>query len=387
VGTERELQRQIEYFEGKYELSPQSRVFAPLADLYRRAGRTEEALKLLQEGLEQHPDYVSALVVLGRTHDTCEDPDAARAAWQRVMAVDPENLVALRRLAEDAEERGAWRTAVTLWERYVKLEPQDEAAEAGYGRSKQALAADADPSASPADPADAETVEPTGGGADAAAREPAGAEEEAAEPEAGKRKRPSIAWGGPSDPLAAATVEEAVRAVEEVSPEEEAAGARDEAAEGPAADADEPDTSAAADDAEAAAGPEPDRHASATLRGLATQTLADIYLAQGYRDKALGVLREILARDPGRDDVRARLEKIERNEDVAVGAGGPDAGAGAKASGPAGAGAGTPLADETASPPPAPAPRRRSAERSTERDQFASWLARIRQRQQESDPE
>ena len=86
VDTDHELQRQIEYFEGKYELSPQSRVFAPLADLYRRAGRTADALQLLQEGLEQHPEYISALVVLGRTHDACEDTDAARAAWQRVMA-------------------------------------------------------------------------------------------------------------------------------------------------------------------------------------------------------------------------------------------------------------------------------------------------------------
>jgi len=43
----------------------------------------------------------------------------------------------------------------------------------------------------------------------------------------------------------------------------------------------------------------------------ATKTLADIYLSQGYRDKALAVLRQILARNPQRQEIREQIARIE----------------------------------------------------------------------------
>jgi tetratricopeptide (TPR) repeat protein len=394
VGTDLELQRQIEYFEGKYGLSPQSRVFAPLADLYRRDGRTEDALQLLQEGLEQHPEYISALVVLGRTYDAAEDTDAARAAWQRVISADPENLVALRRLAEDADERGSWRTAVTLWERYVTLEPQDESAEESLRCAREALATQAEPSATPnaddgadvdATDGEAEVIDAATSAEVAPEIEPAPNERDKQKQEKQDRKRPAIAWGGPIDPLTASTVEETVRAVEEV-PVMDAAPAvkEDGAGDGPTvADATtEPAAKSSAATTEA--------RPYATLRGLATRTLADIYLAQGYRDKALAVLQEILARDPGRDDVRDRLHEIENSEVESPITARPDRETGDPESGDkSGASVGTedrPTGKESASAPRPPGgPRRRAAERTAEFDQFSDWLARIRPRQQKSD--
>ena len=70
--------KQIEYYRAKYKLNRQSRVFAPLADLYRRDGRLVEAVQLLKEGLKFNPGYVSALVVLGRCYMDAEDRQAAR---------------------------------------------------------------------------------------------------------------------------------------------------------------------------------------------------------------------------------------------------------------------------------------------------------------------
>ncbi len=43
-----------------------------------------------------------------------------------------------------------------------------------------------------------------------------------------------------------------------------------------------------------------------------TMTLVDIYLAQGYRDRALAVLRDMAAVDPERTDVQRRLQDVER---------------------------------------------------------------------------
>lgn len=51
---------------------------------------------------------------------------------------------------------------------------------------------------------------------------------------------------------------------------------------------------------------------------LASATLAELYLGQGFRDKAIEVYRRLLRRDPDNDKLRARLREIE-----AAGAGAP----------------------------------------------------------------
>lgn len=47
-----------------------------------------------------------------------------------------------------------------------------------------------------------------------------------------------------------------------------------------------------------------------------TRTLADIYLEQGHRDKALQILRQVLAVHPDRDDITARIRAIETGADA-----------------------------------------------------------------------
>ena len=47
---------------------------------------------------------------------------------------------------------------------------------------------------------------------------------------------------------------------------------------------------------------------------LATPTLAELYLKQGYPEKAAEVYRAILAREPGNREVAARLAEVDRAE-------------------------------------------------------------------------
>ena len=51
-----------------YEKNPDSKVFAPLADSYRRLGMYEEALKVLKKGLRLYPGHTSAQVILAHTY-------------------------------------------------------------------------------------------------------------------------------------------------------------------------------------------------------------------------------------------------------------------------------------------------------------------------------
>jgi tetratricopeptide (TPR) repeat protein len=121
------LVQQIAHFESRLQADPASRVFLPLADLYRRAGRLEEARRILLSGLENHPDFLTARVALGLVLTELGEMQPARQHLQGVLASDPDNLLALRLLGRDAAERSDWDEACALNERLLRLEPEDGA--------------------------------------------------------------------------------------------------------------------------------------------------------------------------------------------------------------------------------------------------------------------
>jgi len=97
---------EIEKLEARYAENPDGRYFAPLADAYRKAGRVDDALQLVAQGLSKHPDYLSAHIVLGRCYLDRKDDAGATGAFQRVLELDQENIIALKSLAEIAERGG-----------------------------------------------------------------------------------------------------------------------------------------------------------------------------------------------------------------------------------------------------------------------------------------
>jgi len=94
---------EIEKLERRYAENPQGLTFAPLAEVHRKNGEVRRALDLLGPGLEVHPDYIPASIVLGRCHMDLGDVHAAEAAFQHVLALDGENVIALKALADISE--------------------------------------------------------------------------------------------------------------------------------------------------------------------------------------------------------------------------------------------------------------------------------------------
>jgi tetratricopeptide (TPR) repeat protein len=79
---------------------PASIAFAQLAEEYRRAGDCEEAVRVCEAGLAQHPAYLSARVTLGRALFELGRLDDARTEFLRVLDAAPDNLIAVGKLAE-----------------------------------------------------------------------------------------------------------------------------------------------------------------------------------------------------------------------------------------------------------------------------------------------
>ena len=99
----------IEWYQEVLSLEPGSRVFFPLAKLFVESGRPEDAVDALSRGLDRHPDYLEArmllvelLIELGRedeVHDQLarvinplRDYPAFWRAWARSLPQDQRDL-------------------------------------------------------------------------------------------------------------------------------------------------------------------------------------------------------------------------------------------------------------------------------------------------------
>ena len=111
----------IEDLRRRVEKDPASIAFAQLAEEYRRAGQLQESVEVCRAGLVMHPGYLSARVTLGRAFLELNHLDEAETELTQVLKSAPENLAAIRGLAEIHHRRGhladalvQYRAALTL---------------------------------------------------------------------------------------------------------------------------------------------------------------------------------------------------------------------------------------------------------------------------------
>ena len=125
---------EIEKLEARYRENPKGRNFAPLADAYRKAGLIDNAIELCQAGLQLHPDYVSGHIVHGRCLVDKKDDTGAEAVFRKVLDLDPENILALKVLAEISERNDRFDQAVEWLNRLLLADPMNGEAAEGLSR-------------------------------------------------------------------------------------------------------------------------------------------------------------------------------------------------------------------------------------------------------------
>jgi tetratricopeptide (TPR) repeat protein len=143
---------EIEKLEKRYAENPRGRNFAPLADAYRKAGEVDKAIELCLNGLERHPDYVSAHIVYGRCLVDQKNDVGAEEVFKKVLSLDPENIIALKVLAELADRGGRPDQAVTWLSRLLAADPMNGDAEESLKQARAKAAA----KPAPVEPAAAE---------------------------------------------------------------------------------------------------------------------------------------------------------------------------------------------------------------------------------------
>jgi tetratricopeptide (TPR) repeat protein len=115
----------IEDLRTRVQKDPASIAFAQLAEEYRRAGQFQDAVETCRAGLAIHPGYLSARVTLGRALVELHQLEAARAEFETVLKGAPENLAAIRGLAEVYHKSGALTEALAQYRAALALARND----------------------------------------------------------------------------------------------------------------------------------------------------------------------------------------------------------------------------------------------------------------------
>jgi tetratricopeptide (TPR) repeat protein len=109
----------------RVQKDPASIAFAQLAEELRRAGGYEEAIDTCRAGLAIHPGYLSARVTLGRALIEIGQLDEALMELSLVLGSAPENLAAIRGLAEIHHRNGDLVRALAQYRTALQLARND----------------------------------------------------------------------------------------------------------------------------------------------------------------------------------------------------------------------------------------------------------------------
>jgi tetratricopeptide (TPR) repeat protein len=104
---------------------PSSLAFAQLADLYRKAGRTQDAIGLCRQGLARYPQYTTARLILAKSWLAENRLDEAVGEMRTILEASPQDVQCLRLAAEVERRRGNVDAAADHLERVLKLDPGD----------------------------------------------------------------------------------------------------------------------------------------------------------------------------------------------------------------------------------------------------------------------
>ncbi len=117
---------QIFDFLKKFQENPKSRIFAPLAEAYRKAGMVDEAIEIAREGLQVHPHFVGGKVALARALFDKQQYESVVDELAEAVRDVPDNIVAQRLLGDSCIMLGRVAEALDAYKMLLFFSPHDQ---------------------------------------------------------------------------------------------------------------------------------------------------------------------------------------------------------------------------------------------------------------------
>ncbi len=117
---------QIYHYLRRYQEDPRSRVFAPLAEAYRKAGLIDEAIEIARDGVRIHPHFVGGRVALARALFDKGDYANVVKELEPIVLDSPDNLIAQKLLAESYLILGRVTDALSAYKVLLFFMPGDQ---------------------------------------------------------------------------------------------------------------------------------------------------------------------------------------------------------------------------------------------------------------------
>lgn len=341
----------IEELEKQFNENPR-RVFARLANEYRKAGELELSIDICRTHIPQQPSYISGYIVLGQALFESQNLAEAKSTFETALGLDPENLIALRQLGDIARVQGDSDSARAWYQRLLEVDPQNEEAAAQLESlaPPEPVSTPNSGGGSPFDEFGWREIHPEDHSTDSTAEEPSEPEPREAEPAvtddmpAWLRPEPMPASDAVADrepvdldrtPVMGmpAVAEEA--SSERAAPHEDpldidladaipeaAAASVPSDAFGEMLDLGAPAEEALSEpavEAHEVAGAQPREPAepgapSELPPTFVTETMAELYLQQGFSGEALRIYRQLIVQRPDDQSLRDKVQAIEERE-------------------------------------------------------------------------
>ena len=261
---------EIKMYEERLKNDPASYCFAPLAEVYLRAGLLDDALSVSRAGVTRHPGYVAGQMALARVCHQKGLVDECRRALETVATAVPDHAEAQRLLARLYKESGNDQAALQALQTLLDFHPDDMSGRIELDSLQQKISALSEDD-------DLELIELT---------EADIFEDPEELGDLVERIKPPVR-----------SVEDPWSGVDAVTPEVTPASAALEAVWSV-----------------------PEQQLAATVEPaveqdpLTTPTLAELYVSQGFSDKAIEIYRRIVSADPLNQEAASRLAELEQPE-------------------------------------------------------------------------
>lgn len=115
----------LEKYKNLYQKDPQSKIFAPLAEAYRRIGFQEKAIEICEEGLKNHPHFAEGYVALAKIYFEQKNFKKAALFFKKATELSPENLQAHKQLAQCYLNLRSPKQALSSYKMLLFLNPHD----------------------------------------------------------------------------------------------------------------------------------------------------------------------------------------------------------------------------------------------------------------------